>query len=143
MKSALPNIPKQIARSLASSVEGAHDCRELYERLVEDYRPQGTLPHFLLYDVAKITQTLKELQTIRDATFRAAMRGAVEQCLKDLPSDDLEAHAKYALTDAKKDAAAWQRSKAKRQKINARLHRAGYDILWIKARVRRRPRYIE
>ena len=118
---------------LAGKSDGAKACRELYELLIADFRPHGMLAHSMVYEIARIMCTLNQLHAVRDAVVKAAMTSVVEQCLKDTPTKNPEEHAKYILIGARKDATAWGRSKARRRKINAQLHRAGYDLSWIEA----------
>jgi hypothetical protein len=124
---------KAFARLLADKSDGAKTCRELYEVLIADLRPQGTLAHSMVYEIARIMCTLNDLHTVREAVITAAMTDVVERCLKDMPAKSPEEHVKYALVDAKKDAIVWKRNKARRKTINARLRRAGYDLPWIQA----------
>lgn len=124
----------ELLQLLKGSTDEARELRALYEQLILDLRPEGTLSRFMVYEIAQILLALKELNEIREATFNAAMRVVIEQCLKDVPSKDAEAHAKYILVGAKADAIAWQSNKIRRRKINAQLKRAGYDLGWIKSR---------
>jgi hypothetical protein len=126
-------VPEYIRRMLKRRGENGAACRELYEKLIGDFRPRNTIAHCIVYDIAQITCGIEELQLLHHATFNAAMRVVVERCLKDVANDDAEAHARYILVGAKKDAAAWSRTESARRKINAALQRAGFDQQWIRS----------
>lgn len=128
------SLGRPFARMLADKSQRAKACREQYEVLIADFRPQGLLAHSMVYEIARIICTLQELYTVRDAIVTAATQDIVERCLQDAPAKSPEEHAKYALSGAKMDAIAWKRCKKRRAKINAQLKRAGYDLPWIQAK---------